>query len=175
MKISKSFIIITLVFIGFLFVNNPLTYAELPNNLIIHDKPKKITNLTFKDINLQEVDLSKNKGKIVILNFWATWCAPCKKEMPSLEKLAQDLPQIDIYPINMEPPNKLRVRDWLQEIGVVSLNTYFDPKLDLAKKFKLIGMPTTVLLDKDGNEFGRVIGEIDFTDKEFIKILKKYF
>ena len=175
MKISKSFIIITLVFIGFLFVNNPLTYAELPNNLIIHDKPKKITNLTFKDINLQEVDLSKNKGKIVILNFWATWCAPCKKEMPSLEKLAQDLPQIDIYPINMEPPNKLRVRDWLQEIGVVSLNTYFDPKLDLVKKFKLIGMPTTVLLDKNGNEFGRVIGEIDFTDKEFIKILKKYF
>ena len=175
MKISKSFKIITFIFIGFLFVNNPLTYAELPNNLIIHDKPKKITNITFKDINLQEVDLSKNKGKIVILNFWATWCAPCRKEMPSLEKLAQDLPQIDIYPINMEPPNKLRVRDWLQEIGVVSLNTYFDPKLDLVKKFKLIGMPTTVLLDKNGNEFGRVIGEIDFTEKEFIKILKKYF
>ena len=175
MKISKSFKIITFIFIGFLFVNNPLTYAELPNNLIIHDKPKKITNITFKDINLQEVDLSKNKGKIVILNFWATWCAPCRKEMPSLEKLAQDLPQIDIYPINMEPPNKLRVRDWLQEIGVVSLNTYFDPKLDLVKKFKLIGMPTTILLDKNGNEFGRVIGEIDFTEKEFIKILKKYF
>ena len=175
MKISKSFKIITFVFIGFLFVNNPFTHAELPNNLVIHDKPKKITNITFKDINLQEVDLSKNKGKIVILNFWATWCAPCRKEMPSLEKLAQDLPQIDIYPINMEPPNKLRVRDWLQEIGVVSLNTYFDPKLDLVKKFKLIGMPTTILLDKNGNEFGRVIGEIDFTEKEFIKILKKYF
>ena len=175
MKISKSFKIITFVFIGFLFVNNPFTHAELPNNLVIHDKPKKITNITFKDINLQEVDLSKNKGKIVILNFWATWCAPCKKETPSLAKLAQDFPQIDVYPINMEPPNKLRVRDWLQEIGVVSLNTYFDPKLDLAKKFKLIGMPTTVLLDKDGNEFGRVIGEVDFTEKEFIKILKKYF
>ena len=175
MKISKSFKIITFIFIGFLFVNNPFAYTELPSNLVIHDKPKKITNITFKDINLQEVDLSKNKGKIVILNFWATWCAPCKKEMPSLAKLAQDFPQIDVYPINMEPPNKLRVRDWLQEIGVVSLNTYFDPKLDLAKKFKLIGMPTTVLLDKDGNEFGRVIGEVDFTEKEFIKILKKYF
>ena len=79
-----------------------------------------------------------------VLNFWATWCAPCKKEMPSLEKLAQDLPQIDVYPINMEPPNKLRVRDWLQDIGVVSLNTYFDPKLDLAKKFKLIGVDPTI-------------------------------
>ena len=101
MKISKSFKIITLVFTGFLFVNNPYTYAELPNNLVLHDKPKKIGNITFKDINLQDVDLSKNKGKIMVLNFWATWCAPCKKEMPSLEKLAQELPQIDVYPINI--------------------------------------------------------------------------
>ena len=172
MKISKSFKIITFIFIGFLFVNNPFTYAELPNNLIIHDKPKKITNITFKDINLQDVDLSKNKGKIMVLNFWATWCVPCKNEMPALEKLAQDLPQIDVYPINMEPPNKLRVRDWLQDIGVVSLNTYFDPKLDLAKKFKLIGMPTTVLLDENGNEFGRIMGEFDFSEKNFLNFLK---
>ena len=93
--------------------------------------------------------------------------------MPSLEKLAQDLPQIDVYPINMEPPNKLRVRDWLQDIGVVSLNTYFDPKLDLAKKFKLIGMPTTILLDKDGNEFGRIMGEFDFGEESFSNFLKK--
>ena len=101
MKISKSFKIITFIFIGFLFVNNPLTHAELPNNLVIHDKPKKITNITFKDINLQEVDLSNNKGKIMVLNFWATWCAPCKKEMPSLEKLAQDFPQIDLSLIHI--------------------------------------------------------------------------
>jgi len=172
MKISKSFKIITFIFIGFLFVNNPLTYAELPNNLVIYDNPKKISNLTFKDINLQDVDLSNNKGKIMVINFWATWCGPCKKEMPSLEKLAQNLPQVEVYPINMEPPNKLRVRDWLQDIGVVSLNTYFDPNLDLAKKFKLIGMPTTVLLDKDGNEFGRIMGEFDFNEKNFLKYLK---
>ena len=172
MKISKSFKIITFIFIGFLFVNNPFARAELPNNLVIHEKPKKIINVTFKDVNLQDVDLSKNKGKIMVLNFWATWCVPCKKEMPSLEKLAQDLPQIDVYPINMEPPNKLRVRDWLQDIGVVSLNTYFDPKLDLAKTFKLIGMPTTVLLDQDGNEFGRIMGEFDFNEKNFLNFLK---
>ncbi len=172
MKISKSFKITTFIFIGFLFVNNPIANAETLNNLVIHEKPKKVTNVTFKDSNLQDVDLSNNKGKIMVLNFWATWCAPCKKEMPSLEKLAQDLPQIDVYPINMEPPNKLRVRDWLQDIGVVSLNTYFDPHLDLAKKFKLIGMPTTVLLDKNGNEFGRIMGEFNFDDKNFINLLK---
>ena len=173
MKISKSFKITTFIFIGFLFVNNLIADTGLPSNLIIHDKPKKINKVIFKDINLQDVDLSKNKGKIMVLNFWATWCAPCKKEMPSLEKLAQDFPQINVYPINMEPPNKLRVRDWLQDIGVVSLNTYFDPKLDLAKKFKLIGMPTTVFLDKNGNEFGRIMGEFDFNDKNSVNYLKK--
>ena len=72
----------------------------------------------------------------------------------------------------MEPPNKLRVRDWLQDIGVVSLNTYFDPKLGLAKNFKLIGMPTTVLIDKEGNEFGRIMGEFDFNEKSFKAYLK---
>ena len=172
MKISKSFKITTFIFIGFLFVNNLIADTELPSNLVIHDKPKKINKVIFKDINLQDVDLSKNKGKIMVLNFWATWCAPCKKEMPSLEKLAQNLPQVNVYPINMEPPNKLRVRDWLQDIGVVSLNTYFDPKLDLAKKFKLIGMPTTVLINKDGNEFGRIMGEFDFSEENFINLLK---
>ena len=75
----------------------------------------------------------------------------------------------------MEPPNKLKVRDFLRELGVVSLNTYFDPKLELVKKFKLIGMPTTVLLDKDGNEFGRIMGEFDFSDKKFINFLMKNY
>ena len=107
MKISKSFKIITFIFIGFLFVNNPPAYAELLSNLIIHDKPKKITNLTFKDINLQDVDLSKNKGKIMVINFWATWCVPCKEEMPSLEKLAQDLPQIDVIQLIWNPQTNL--------------------------------------------------------------------
>ena len=79
MKISKSFKIITFIFIGFLFVNNPFTYAELPNNLIIHDKPKKINNITFKDINLQDVDLSNNKGKIMVLNFLGYMVCPMQK------------------------------------------------------------------------------------------------
>ena len=110
MKISKSFKIITFIFIGFLFVNNPLTSSELLNNLVIHDKPKKITDITFKDINLQDVDLSKNKGKIMVLNFWATWCAPCKREMPSLEKLTNKYPEIKVYAINTEKPNKLKIK-----------------------------------------------------------------
>ena len=140
--------------------------------LLIWTPTTNAVDFELLDLDGNRHRLSEFLGKWVVINFWATWCAPCKKEMPSIEKLAQDLPQIDVYPINMEPPNKLRVRDWLQDIDVVSLNTYFDPKLDLAKKFKLIGMPTTVLLDKNGNEFGRIMGEFDFSEKNFLNLLK---
>ena len=174
MKISKSIKIITFIFIGFLFVNNPLTYAELPNNLVIHDKPKKITNVTFKDINLQDVDLSKNKGKIMVLNFWATWCMPCKKEMPSLEKLTFKYPGIKVFAVNTEKPNKIRTRDFFRSVGVTTLNTYYDPDLSLVKTFKLRGLPTSILIDKDGKEFGRVIGEVDFASEDFLNFMKKY-
>ena len=157
--------------IGILFYKGlKIDPSVVPSNLIDEKTPNFQLTKIGKYPLFQQNDLKKKEVKIV--NFFATWCAPCKKEMPSLEKLAQDLPQIDVYPINMEPPNKLRVRDWLQDIGVVSLNTYFDPKLDLAKKFKLIGMPTTVLLDENGNEFGRIMGEFDFSEKNFLNFLK---
>ena len=110
----------------------------------------------------------------MILNFWATWCAPCKREMPSLEKLTNQLPQIKVYAINMEKPNKLKVRDFFRSIDVASLDPYYDPDFKLVKQFKMRGLPTSILIDKDGNEFGRVIGEVDFVSDEFVNLIKKY-
>ena len=110
----------------------------------------------------------------MIINFWATWCLPCKREMPSLEILAQKYPNIKIYPINMEKPNKLRTGDFYKSLGITGLDIYFDPEFNLVKTFKIRGMPTSILINKNGEEFGRVIGEIDFNDKKFIKLLKKY-
>ena len=170
MKISKSFKIITFIFIGFLFVNNPFTYAEFPNNLVIHDKPKKITNITFKDINLQDVDLSKNKGKIMVLNFWATWCAPCKKEMPSLDQLSLNK-NVKIFPINMEKPNMKKTSKFFEDLGIRNLKIYFDPEFELAKKFKLRGLPTSIIINKEGKEYGKVIGEINFQDENFLNLI----
>ena len=72
----------------------------------------------------------------MVLNFWATWCAPCKREMPSLEKLSQNYPKLMVYPINMEKPNKLKSKRFFSTLTLLSLNTYFDPKLDLVKNLK---------------------------------------
>ena len=110
----------------------------------------------------------------MILNFWATWCAPCKKEMPSLEKLAKNHPDLKIFPINLEAPNKKRTSNFYKELEIVNLDIFFDPDFNLPKKFKMRGLPTTILIDKKGNEFGRVIGEIDFSSKEFYNLIEKY-
>jgi len=174
MKISKSFKIYIHILLVFLISKNVLADTDFSKNIVIYEKPKIIKELKFKDLNLQEVDLTNKKGNIMILNFWATWCLPCRREMPSLEKLTHLHPEIKVFAINMEKPNKLKVQDFFKFIGVLSLDIYFDPELRLVKKFKMRGLPTSILIDKDGKEFGRIVGEIDFTDKEFIKILKNY-
>ena len=94
--------------------------------------------------------------------------------MPSLEKFSQKYPEIKIYAINMEKPNKLRAGDFFKSIGIKSLDIYFDPDFKLVKTFKMRGLPTSILIDKDGKEFGRVVGELDFNSEEFIGFLKNY-
>ena len=174
MKISKSFSIHIHIILLFLLTQNLKAAEDFSKNIIIHEKPTKITELKFKDSDLQDVDLTNKKGNIMIINFWATWCLPCKREMPSLEKLTNLYPEVKVYAINMERPNKLKVRDFFRSINVASLDPFYDPELKLVKQFKMRGLPTSILIDKNGDEFGRVIGEVDFVSKEFIKLIEKY-
>ena len=174
MKISKSFKIYIHIILVFLISKNVLADNDFSKNIVIYEKPKAIQELKFKDLNLQEVNLTSKKGNIMILNFWATWCAPCRREMPSLEALTHQLPEVKVYAINMEKPNKLKAQDFFKFIGVLSLDIYFDPELKLVKQFKMRGLPTSILINKEGKEFGRIVGEINFTDEKFIKLLKKY-
>ena len=174
MKISKSFKIYIHIILVLLIGKNLLAAEDFSKNIVIHEKPLVIKELKFKDINLQDVDLTNKKGNIMIINFWASWCMPCKREMPSLEKLAQKYPEILVYAINMEKPNKLRAGDFFKSIGVTSLDIYFDPDFKLVKTFKMRGLPTSILIDKNGKEFGRVVGELDFNNEDFIQFLEKY-
>ena len=163
-----------LIIFIFLLSNSLAAETTEIKNLVINKELKKYDSLTFIDSKNNLLKLNDYTGKLVLLNFWATWCAPCKREMPSLENLTNRFPQVKVYAINMEQPNKLKVRDFFSSIGVASLDTYYDPKLKLVKQFKMRGLPTSILIDKNGDEFGRVIGEIDFVSDEFIKLIKKY-
>ena len=174
MKISKSFKSYIHIIVLSLLSQNLIGAEDFSKNVIIHEKPQIINELKFKDSNLQEVDLSNKRGKIMIINFWATWCAPCRKEMPSLEKLNFKLPEIDVFAVNMEKPNNSKVNKFFREIGVKDLKIYYDPELRLVKGFRLRGLPTSILINKEGKEFGKVIGEIDFASDEFVDFLRKY-
>ena len=174
MKISKSFKIYIHIFVAFFFAQQLLSETNYSKNIVLHKEPLEIKELKFKDFNLNDVDLTEKKGNIMILNFWATWCVPCKKEMPSLEKLSKEYPEILIYPINLEKPNQDKTLKFFKDLEISKLNIYFDPNFSLVKLFNMRGVPTSILIDKNGQEFGRVIGEIDFFDKSFTKLLKKY-
>ena len=174
MKISKSFKIYIHIIIALFICQYLYAGTDFSKNLVIHEKPKVINELKFKDFNLQDVDITSKKGNIMIINFWASWCLPCKREMPSLAKLAQKYPDIKIYAINMEKPNKLRAGDFFKSLGITSLDIYFDPDFKLVKTFKMRGLPTSIIIDKNANEVARVIGEIDFFSDQFKKFIESY-
>jgi thiol-disulfide isomerase/thioredoxin len=145
-------------------------------NLILIKNLKIYEDITFKDVNQKDVNLGDYKGKLIILNFWATWCVPCKEEMPSLDNLQSNisLRNLKIFPINIGQENLLKSKSFFKELNIKNLDIYFDPPVTLAKKFALRGIPTTILFNKKGKEFARIIGSIDFSDEKFINWLKSY-
>ena len=145
-------------------------------NLVLIKNPKLYEDVIFKDINQKNVNLDDFKGKLIILNFWATWCAPCKEEMPSLDNLQSNsgFSNLKIFPINIGQENVSKSEFFFKQLNIKNLNIFFDPPITLAKKFSLRGVPTTILFNKEGKEFARIMGSINFNDKEFINWLKTY-
>ena len=161
------------------FLTTSLGYAiEKPDikNLVLIKKPKTYEEVVFKDKNQKDITLFDYRGKILILNFWATWCAPCREEMPSLDNLQSNkkLNNLKIFPINIGQEDLIKSKIFFEELNIQSLNIYFDSTITLAKKFKLRGVPTTILFNKEGQEFARIIGSIDFNNEEFIQWLSNY-
>ena len=155
-----------------LLISNTLANETLNiKNLVVNNELKTYDNITFLDSNEKMIRLTDYRGNLILLNFWATWCLPCKKEMPSLDSLSENsnLDNIQIFPINIGKDNLEKSNKFFKDLDIKNLNIYFDNPETLAKVFNLRGVPTTILLNKDGNEFARIIGSIDFSDEEFIK------
>jgi len=145
-------------------------------NIIIHKNPKIYDNVIFLDKKDQKIDIKSFNGNLIILNFWATWCKPCKEEMPSLDRLQIDpkLINLKVFAINIGKENKKKIYKFFKNLDIKNFEPYFDSPTTLAKIFSLRGVPTSILIDKDGHEFARLIGSIDFDDKKFIDWLETY-
>ena len=153
------------------------TNEDVPlNNIAINETPKPISSVIFEDFSGNEINIENYLGKLIIINFWATWCAPCKEEMPSLDKLYQDnnFKNLQVFAVNMEQPNNLKTKKFFTDLNIKKLEIFFDRDLNFVKEFKLRGVPTTVIINKKGEEFARIIGTVDFLDKKFLKWLSNY-
>jgi thiol-disulfide isomerase/thioredoxin len=165
-----------LIIFIFMLSNSLASEATNIKNLVINKELKSYGDITFLDIKNKELSLNDYKGNLVILNFWATWCAPCKDEMPSLDLLTENpnLDNLKVFPINIGKDTNQKSLDFFKDLEIKNLEIYFDSPNTLAKKFKLRGLPTSIVFNKDGLEFARIIGSIDFTDKKFIEWLNNY-
>ena len=167
--IIKCFLFLLFKF-NFLIAAEPLPF----NNIVLHKNPLQVSQVKFKDFHLKDIQINKNDGKIKILNFWATWCAPCKKEMPSLDEFQGKNEDVLVFPINVDKPNKEKTNKFFKDLNIKNLQIYFDHELKLVNKFKLRGVPTTILINKNGQEFARIKGDINFDDKKFIQWLNQF-
>ena len=165
-----------LIIFIFLISNSFATEVNEVKNLIINKELKRYDSLSFLNAKNQQLNLNDYKGNLIILNFWATWCAPCKEEMPSLDLLQVDtnLDNLKIFPINVGQDNKEKASKFFEDLKIKNLNLFFDTPVTLAKKFGLRGIPTSIFFNKEGLEFARIVGSIDFQDEKFVKWLSKY-
>jgi len=178
MRINQKILKFSLFLFCFsIFSSISQTNEDVPlNNIVINEIPKPISPLIFENFLGKQINLTDYRGKLVIINFWATWCDPCKKEMPSLDRLYQNsnFKNLQIFAVNMEQPNKSKTKNFFTNLNIKKLEIFFDSNLNFVKEFKLRGVPTTVLVNKKGEEFARIIGEINFDDKKFLNWLMKY-
>tara|TARA_B100000131_G_scaffold266171_1_gene263994 strand:+ start:243 stop:758 length:516 start_codon:yes stop_codon:yes gene_type:complete len=167
MKLINYLIILSLLLFSSTFAKEKPPFK----NILSLDKPKTHKEIIFQDRDGSIINLKKiNSDKIYILNFWATWCAPCKEEMPSLDKLhAKD--GIFVFPINLEDKNLKKTDKFYDDLNITNLNIYFDEGLKLTKAFSIRGVPTTIIFNKNKDEVARIKGSVDFSDKKFISWL----
>ena len=175
MKLLTYKLLIIIIYL----LSTVISYSiEKPNiiNLIVYSDNKKIKNVEFKNTQDQVINLGDYKGKLIILNFWATWCLPCREEMSSLDILQSmdELKNLKIFPINVGREKKEKVKKFFLDLNIKNLDLYIDNSVKLANTFSLIGLPTSVIINKEGEEFARIMGAIDFNDKKFVEWLSKY-
>jgi thiol-disulfide isomerase/thioredoxin len=131
---------------------------------------------SFLDETGQATDLTRFKGKVTLVNLWATWCQPCIKEMPSLERLMtqRESEHFTVATISEDAKGAAAVEPFFAKNGLAGLPRFVDPELALSQAFKVDGLPTTLLLDAEGREIGRFEGPAEWDGPEALRLIDWY-
>ena len=148
--------------------------ADPPLGFIVHSAPKAIANIQFQDSSGQKIQLADYRGKTILLNIWATWCGPCRKEMPTLDRLQQTLggETFEVVALSVDRAGTSVVRKFYEEIGIKHLRIVIDPTMRVMPELRVIGLPMTYLVSPSGKEIGRLIGPAEWDAAEMVVFLK---
>ncbi len=139
--------------------------------LALLDTPVDLPEAVLLDAEDGGHSLAEYKGKWVVLNFWATWCAPCRREMPSLERLQTAMPEIAVVPVATGRNAVEGIERFFDEAGVKTLPILRDPQSELAHAMGIMGLPVTVILNPDGQEVARLIGDAEWDSASALAVL----
>lgn len=147
-----------------------------PENFVTHARAKALPAMALQTADGTPIDLAAHKGDWLVVNFWATWCAPCRKEMPQLDALAKRYQGrgVKVIALSVDRGGAAKPEKFLNELGVEHLTRVYDPSYKAARAAALIGLPTTLLVSPDGDEIGRLAGEADWDAPDVHALLDYY-
>ena len=150
--------------------------AVSSDSLTMLARPRPVPTVDFVDGNGQPMTNRDFHGRIVLLNIWATWCAPCRKEMPTLDRLEQKLggPNFEVVALSIDHQGRGVVASFYRELGVKALRIYLDSSAKAIGPLGVVGLPTTLLIDRNGDEIGRKIGPAQWDSAENVKVIRRY-
>src|SRR6516164_7324330 len=143
--------------------------------LSVFDEPRTLPEIRFQDDQGHDLTLANFRGRVLLLNVWATWCVPCRKEMPTLDRLESRLGGKDFQVIGLSIDRKgiESVKDFYREVGVEKLAIFLDPSGRGTHDLAIPGVPTTLLIDREGREVARKIGEAEWDSPELVSLVER--
>jgi thiol-disulfide isomerase/thioredoxin len=155
-------------------IAGPAAAQEPPRNFVLLDEPKAVAAINFEDGQGHARSLAEFKGKVVLLNIWATWCIPCRKETPALDRLQTSLGGLDfeVAPISIDRGGRDTVAKFYAETGIRNVAMYIDASGQAVRKLDAVGLPTTLIINRAGYEIDRIIGPLEWDTPQIADLLR---
>jgi thiol-disulfide isomerase/thioredoxin len=150
--------------------------APAPAGFAVHESPRPLPRIQFENGQGEAISLADFRGKVVLLNIWATWCAPCRREMPTLERLQAELggPDFQVVALSIDRKGVPVVKEFYEELGLQELGIYVNASGKASRGLSALGVPTTLLIDREGNELGRLAGPAEWDSPEMVAFIRGY-
>ncbi len=166
-------LLVLALFATFLILSGPATAAGAAS-FALNESPAPVPEISFVDSAGTQRSLADFRGRFVLLNIWATWCVPCRTEMPTLDRLQAELggPVFEVVALSIDRNGAAVVQKFFDEVGIQNLAVFVDTSSQAAFSLGTVGLPATLLIDRNGQEIGRLVGPAEWDAPEMVVFLR---